>query len=379
MTSIMTTEKRAAADSAGAPTGEAGRTVASFEIRYRRYLDPSGQPVAELPPFATDPEVMVPIYRTMVLTRQFDAKAVSLQRTGQLGTYPSSLGQEAVTVGLASAMEPEDVLLPTYREQGAQHWRGVTLLEMFQYWGGDERGTHYAGPREDFPPSVPIATHTLHAVGVAYAMKLRGQARAAVCVLGDGATSKGDFYEAMNAAGVWRLPVVFVINNNQWAISLSRRRQCAAETLAQKALAGGIPGEQVDGNDAVAVHHAVREAIERAHAGNGATVIEALTYRLSDHTTADDATRYRPDEEVSAEWANDPVARLRAYIGNEGWWTKEDEEALVAECKERIEAAKDAYLALEPEPPTAMFDNLYETLPAAYAGQRARLEGDGND
>ena len=349
-------------------------TVARFEIKYRRFLDPAGRPVSTLPKFARDPAIMIPIYRGMVMTRQFDAKAVSMQRTGQLGTYPSSLGQEAVTVGLASAMETDDVLLPTYREQGAQLWRGVTLLEMFQFWGGSERGLNYSGPRDDFTPSVPIASHAPHAAGVAVAMKLRKQARASVCVLGDGATSKGDFYEALNLAGVWALPTVFVVNNNQWAISLPLSTQTAAETLAQKAIAAGIDGVQVDGNDVVAVHDAVRRAVERARRGGGPGLVEALTFRLSDHTTADDATRYRPDEQVSAAWSNDPISRLRNYLGAEGWWTKEDEEGLIVACKAEIEAAKDQYLKLAPEPATAMMDNLYATLPAALADQRARLE-----
>ena len=353
---------------------EAERTVARFEIRYRRFIDPTGRPVAELPDFARDAEVMVPIYRTMVLARQFDAKAVSMQRTGQLGTYPSSLGQEAVSVGTAAAMAEDDVLLPTYREQGAQLWRGVTLEEMFEMWGGSERGNNYSGPREDFPPCVPIASHAPHAVGVATAFKLRKQSRAAVCVLGDGATSKGDFYEAINLAGVWRLPAVFVVNNNQWAISLPTAAQTAAQTLAQKAIAAGFTGEQVDGNDVVAVRHAVGEAVRRARGGEGPSLVEALTYRLGDHTTADDATRYRPDEEVSAQWRYEPIARLRAYLGESGWWSKEDEESLIADCKARIDSAKEAYLAAVPEPATAMFDHLYETLPQALAAQRAMLE-----
>ncbi len=360
---------------AGADAGFAGaeRIAASFEIRHRRYLDRAGKLVAEPPPFARDREAMVALYRAMVLTRLFDAKAVSLQRTGQLGTFPSSLGQEAVTVGLGAAMHADDVLLPTYREHGAMLWRGVTIVEMFLAWSGDERGNAYSGPRQDFPPAIPIATQATQAAGVATAMMLRGETRCAVCVLGDGATSKGDFYEAMNLAGVWQLPVVFVINNNRWAISVPIEHQTACETLAQKAIAGGFAGEQVDGNDIVAVRHAIGEAVERARSGGGPGLVEALTYRLGDHTTADDATRYRPDQEVSAAWPNDPVARVRAYIGAAGWWTKGDEEALITAAKETIEQAKDDYLATPPQDPTAIFDSLYETLPAALAGQRAMI------
>ena len=356
------------------PDRRSRRPVATFEIAYRQYLDETGVPVADLPAFARDPEVLLPIYRAMTLTRLFDARAVSMQRTGQLGTYPSSLGQEATTVGLASAMRPEDVLFPTYREHGALHWRGVTMEEMLLYWTGDERGLKWRGPVEDFPPAIPIATQTLHAAGAATAFKIRRQPRVAVAVLGDGATSKGDFYEAMNVAGIWELPVVFVINNNQWAISVPRGAQTAAATLAQKGIAGGLPCEQVDGNDVIAVHAAVSEAVERARNDGGAAVVEAITYRMSDHTTADDATRYRSEDEVSAMWKRDPLARLRAWIGDNGWWVKEDEEALVEDIRRRIEAALIALAAHSPQEPGELFDDLYAELPPSLRWQRAAME-----
>lgn len=352
----------------------ASKTVATFAIPYRQYLDSAGKPVADLPDFAHQPDVMVPIYEMMVRTRLFDAKAVSLQRTGQLGTYPSSLGQEATTVGLASAMRPEDVLLSTYREHGAFHWRGVSMEEMLIYWSGDERGLDWKVPRHDFPPAIPIATQTLHAAGVASAFRIRNEPRVAVCVLGDGASSKGDFYEAMNVAGVWELPVVFVVNNNQWAISVPRTAQSSAATLAQKGIAAGLPAEQVDGNDAVAVRASIGEAVERARAGGGASVVEALTYRLSDHTTADDATRYRPEEEVSAMWKNDPMVRLRAWLGENEWWDKTREEDLIEKTKAAIEEARDNIAKLPPQKATDIIDYLYAELPEPYQAQRAALE-----
>ncbi|MFQ5783515.1 MAG: pyruvate dehydrogenase (acetyl-transferring) E1 component subunit alpha [Alphaproteobacteria bacterium] len=346
-------------------------TVASFEVRYSRFLDLEGRAVAALPDFAATPEELVSMYRAMVLTRQFDAKAVALQRTGRMGTYPSSLGQEAVGVGLAAAMRESDVLVPSYRETAAMLWRGVTPVEILLYWGGDERGSDYAGPREDFPVSVPVGTHPLHAVGVAYAFRLRREARAAVAVFGDGASSKGDVYEALNFAGAWRLPVVFVAVNNQWAISVPRARQTAAETIAQKAIAAGIAGEQIDGNDVIAVRHAVSAALEKAYSGGGPTLIEALTYRMTDHTTADDASRYRPPEEVSAHWREDPIARLRAYLTENAAWSKENEEAMIATLDAEIEAAVSTYEATPPQPVGAIFDHLFAELPAALAGQRA--------
>jgi len=344
--------------------------VASFEIHYSQFLDASGTAITELPASARDPEALIPLYRAMVLTRRFDAKAVALQRTGRLGTYASSLGQEAVTVGLAAAMLPEDVLLPTYRESGAQLWRGVRMEELLLYWGGDERGSDFQGPRGDFPVCVPIASQCLHAVGVAYAKKLKREPGAAVCVCGDGATSNGAFYEAINYAGVWRVPAVFVINNNQWAISMSRAAQTATGTLAQKAIAAGIPGMQVDGNDVIAVREAVAQALARARSGEGSSVVEALTYRMSDHTTADDAGRYRAADEVSSQWAKDPIARLRGHLGTAGAWTKAAEERLIEAINGEIDAAVERYLATPPMPPEAMFDHLYAVLPAAYTEQR---------
>src|SRR4029077_2677097 len=205
--------------------------AAEFQIPYRQYLDASASLVAEPPEFARNPETMISLYRAMTLSRIFDAKAIALQRTGQLGTYPSSAGQEAIGIGYASAMIAADVMLTTYREQPAQIWRGVTLTELLQFWGGDERGSNFAGPREDFPVAVLIGSQATHAVGVATAFKLRHQQRVSVCALGDGATSKGDFYESINLAGAWQLPVVFIVINNYWAISLPREKQTAAETL----------------------------------------------------------------------------------------------------------------------------------------------------
>jgi pyruvate dehydrogenase E1 component alpha subunit len=349
--------------------------VARFEIRHSRFLDAKGNPVRPLPEFARDRAELVALYRAMVLARRFDAKAVALQRTGRLGTFASALGQEAVPVGVAAAMRAEDVLLPSFREHGAQLWRGVSPVELFLFWGGDERGSDFAETREDFPVCVPVGTHPPHAVGVALAFKLRHEKRVAVCVFGDGATSKGDVAEALNAAGVWQLPAVFVINNNRWAISLPLAQQTAAETLAQKAIAAGIEGEQVDGNDVIAVREVVGRAIAKARAGGGPHLIEALTYRLGDHTTADDASRYRSGSEVSARWAEEPIARLRNYLVNAGMWAKADEERLLGEITLTIERAAEAYLATSPQGIEAMFDFTYAALPKDLAEQReAALE-----
>lgn len=353
--------------------------VAKFEIHHSRFLDEHGKQVQPFPEFARDPANLVALYRWMVLMRAYDAKAIALQRTGQLGTFASLLGKEAIEAGVGSAMAKDDVFLMTYRENGVQLMRGVTLRELFLYWGGDERGSDFAGPRRDFPICITIAAHATHAVGVAYAMKLRREPRVAVCALGDGATSKGDFYEGLNAAGAWKLPVVYVVTDNQWAISVPRSKQSAARTLAQKAIAAGIEGVQVDGNDVVAVRHAMDVALARARAGGGPSLVEAVTYRLSDHTTADDASRYRGPDELAEAWKREPIVRLRTWLSENGAWEKAKEDGLLKECNEQVQAAAQAYLDTPPPTPEQMFDHLYAQLPAALQKQRAAALDENRD
>src|SRR5437763_16733776 len=271
--------------------------AASFEIRFTRYLLPDGREAADLPSFAADPRALVPDHRAMVLMRALDAKAVAMQRTGQIGTYASTLGKEAVDAGIGATLKKDDVLLPSYRESGVLMLRGVSPHRTLLYWGGDERGNVFPESPRDFPFNVPIASQMPHAVGVAYAMKLKQEPRVALAMCGDGATSKGDFYEALNAAGAWNLPLVVVVVNNQYAISIPRRMPSAAQTLAQNAIAAGIACEQLDGNDLIAVRDAVGRAVDRARSGGGPALPDALTYRLSSPTTADDATGYRSAEE----------------------------------------------------------------------------------
>ncbi len=348
------------------------RVVATFKIRRRQFLDLQGLPVAALPPYAEDADFARKLYRGMLLARAFDAKCVNLQRTGRLGTYATALGQEAVPIGIASAMHRDDVFAPSYREGSAQIWRGVRIDELLIYWGGDERGHCYADPAvaEDLPVCITVGNHALHAAGVATALQIKGEKRAALCVFGDGATSKGDIYEAFNVAGVWSLPVVFVITNNQWATSTPLKNQTAAQTLAQKGLAGGIEVLQVDGNDVIAVHDAVSQALERARDGGGATLVECLTYRLNDHNTADDSTRYRDPEEVKQHWARCPLKRMRGFLESKGWWDDGQEAAAKAEIDGELEAAVASYLATESDSVSAMFDYVFEALPSAYANQR---------
>jgi 2-oxoisovalerate dehydrogenase E1 component alpha subunit len=349
-------------------------SIATFEIGYSRFLDAEGNITQPLPDFAQDPPNLIAYYRTMVLTRTFDTKAINLQRTGKLGTYPSSLGQEAISTAIGAAMQPNDVFCPYYREYAAQLQRDVTMAELLSYWGGDERGNNFAANKEDLPICVPLATQCLHAAGIASAFKLRNQPRVVVVVCGDGATSRGDFYEALNLAGVWNLPIIFVVNNNQWAISVPRTAQTSAVTLAQKAIAGGFLGEQVDGNDVIAVKHAVNMALAKARTGGGPSLIEAITYRLCDHTTADDAKRYCDPETAKQAWQEEPLKRLRNYLTHLGHWDEAQEEALQAACSQQVEEAVTEYLNLPPAKLTDMFDYLYASLPAIYLEQRREVE-----
>jgi len=346
-------------------------TVASFSIDYVQYLSPEGQLVGDkVPAFAKDFAQLKKLYELMVLTRVFDAKAIALQRTGKLGTYASSLGHEAVHVGMGAAMKYEDVFAPMYREYGTQFHRGVKMSEVLLYWGGDERGSNFSGPKHDFPWCVPIATQNLHAAGAALAFKLRGEERAAVTVIGDGGSSKGDFLEAINAAGAFKLPLVLVIVNNQWAISVPRKKQSGGQTLAQKGIAAGLPSIQVDGNDLIAMQSVMDEALQRARSGGGATVVEAITYRLSDHTTADDASRYRPNEEVENARRFEPISRLRKYLMSNNQWSAQQENQLLEDCAAKVDAAVEEYLNTPKPAVTDMFDYLFAELPHDLAEQR---------
>jgi pyruvate dehydrogenase E1 component alpha subunit len=347
--------------------------AATFEIRFTRYLDPSGRETAPLPSFAGDPCALVPDYRAMVLMRALDAKAVAMQRTGQIGTYASTLGKEAIDAAIGAILKEDDVLLPSYRESGVLMLRGVSPHRTLLYWGGDERGNVFPESPRDFPFNVPIASQMPHAVGVAYAMKLKRERRVALAMCGDGATSKGDFYEAINAAGAWRLPLVVVVVNNQYAISVPRRMQSAARTLAQKAIAAGIDCEQVDGNDLIAMRDAVGRAVDKARSGGGPTLLEALTYRLGDHTTADDATRYRGAEEVKEEWKAEPILRLRTWLHAKGAWSPAQEQALAREAAAQVQKVVQAYLDTPAPRPAQIFEHLYARLPRQYAAQAAEL------
>ena len=345
--------------------------AASFKIEYLQYLKPDGTLAGELPPAVSEPAALLPLFKQMLFLRTFDGKAIALQRTGKLGTYAACLGHEATHVGIGAAMRPEDVFAPSYREYGAQFARGVRPREVLMYWGGDERGNLLTGgPAHDYPWCVPISTQMLMASGAALAFKLRKENRVAVAVCGDGGSSKTDFYAAINSAGAFTLPLVLCVVNNGWAISVPRSAQTGAETLAQKGLAGGLHCLQVDGNDIVAVLEAMRRAHERARNGEGGSVIEFMTYRLHDHTTADDARRYRDDAEVKDAWTREPFLRLRKYLTDAGLWDEAQEKAWIAECGQRVDEEINAYLETPVQPVEAMFDYLYGDMPAEILAQR---------
>jgi 2-oxoisovalerate dehydrogenase E1 component alpha subunit len=346
-------------------------TAATFDVEYVQYLDPEGVPIREdLPAIAHDLPHLVELYKQMVFVRVFDGKAVNLQRTGKLGTYASCLGHEATHIAIGSAMVEDDVLCPMYRDYGAQFYRGVKPREVLLYWGGDERGSDFSGPQHDLPWCVPIATQCLHAAGAALAFKLRKEPRVAVTIVGDGGSSKTDFYGAINAAGAWTLPFVVVIVNNQYAISVPRRMQTGAKTLAQKGIAAGLDCVQADGNDIIAMRAVLDHALKRARHGHGGTVIEAVTYRLGDHTTADDARRYRADDEVKAAFAKEPMKRIRAYLVARGAWSETQEAAWKLDCEKRVDIEINAYLEVKSQPLEAMFDYLYAEMPHDVREQR---------
>ncbi len=346
-------------------------TVATFKIEHTQYLDASGKPTAKkMPKWAKDADTLKALYRSMARIRQLDTKAYALQRTGKMGTYPAATGQEAIGVGFGSALTADDVLCPYYRGQASMIEHGVTMEEILLYWGGDERGSDFKNAKQDFPIAVPIATQCLHATGVATAMKLRGEKRCVATEIGEGGTSEGDFYEALNVAGIWNLGVMFIINNNQWAISVPSSIQTACETYAQKAIAAGIEAVQVDGNDIIAVREAALNAAEKARNGGGATLIECVSLRLCDHTTADDARRYRPENELDSGWKNEPIIRLRKYMESLGIWDEQQEETMMAEVVAEVQTAVDNYLATPADSPEAMFDYLYEELPSRTQEQR---------
>lgn len=341
-----------------------------FSIEHKQYLDKDGTAIKPLPSLSTKPKQLFSLYQQMLALRAFDTKTVALQRTGKMGTFPSSLGQEAVMIGIGNALQENDIFAGSYREQGIYFSLGIKMSEVLAYWGGDERGSNFSNGSRHFPICVPIATQCLHGAGAAYALKYRNQPQAVLTMIGDGGSSKGDFLEALNVAGAWELPIVFIICNNQWAISVPRQSQSATTMLAQKAIGAGIDGIQVDGNDLFAVYDTVDQALTRARQEHKPMLIEAVTYRLADHTTADDAKRYRTEEEVKQAWDAEPIKRLKQYLIDEHGWTEQQEQQALEHCTSLVEKAVEEYLNTSAEHPVAMIDHMFATLPTNLREQR---------
>jgi pyruvate dehydrogenase E1 component alpha subunit len=326
-----------------------------------RVLDEDGTVVGDVPD--VDDETLLSIYREMKLARHFDTRAVSLQRQGRMGTYPPLSGQEGAQVASAHALDEADWLFPSYREHGALHVRGFPLDRILLYWMGAERGNTAPDDVNTFPVAVPIATQTLHAVGASWASKLKGEEKAFIVYFGDGGTSEGDTHEAMNFAGVFDTPTVFFCNNNQWAISVPRERQTAAETLAQKADAYGFQGVQVDGMDPLATYQVTRAAVEKAKAddpdGRRPTFVEAVQYRFGAHTTADDPTVYRDSDEVEQWKRKDPIPRLETFLRETGRLADPDIEVIEEEVQETVAEAITVAESTPRPDPQEMFDAVY--------------------
>lgn len=335
-------------------------------------LGPDGTLVGEAPDVT--PDQLRDIYRKMVLLRTFDQRCLNLQRQGRMGTFAPFSGQEACQVGSTYLLQPQDWLFPTYRDHGAMHIHGVPLVHILRYYMGDEKGNAAPEGVNVFPISIPIATQNLHAVGVGYAARLKGERLVTVAYFGDGGTSPGDFHEACNFAGVWNTPTIFFCQNNRYAISVPLVKQTRSETIAQKSVAYGIHGVRVDGQDILAVLKVMQEATERARNDGGPTLIEAVTYRFGPHTTSDDPKRYRSEDEVS-EWTGgkDPIDRLRKYLQAQGLWTEEFENEVQEQARETVSAAVTEAEAMGKPEIHELFDYVYEEIPPHLQEQKQYL------
>jgi pyruvate dehydrogenase E1 component alpha subunit len=326
------------------------KVLKSFEVKHLQILDEKGEADEELLPSLTDDRYKE-FFEKIILARTFNSRARSLQREGRIGTYASIYGQEACQVGSAMALEKDDWVFPTFRESGVSLALGYPVWMMFRYWLGDERGMKAPDDLNVFPMSVPVGSHIAHATGAALAMQYKGVKSAAVAYFGDGGSSRGDFHEGLNLAGVFKVPAVFICQNNQWAISVPRARQSAAETIAQRALSFGFEGLQVDGNDVLAVYKATKDALDKGKSGGGPTLLELFTYRLDDHTTADDASRYRTDEEVKEWESKEPLIRLRLFMEKRGIWTEEYEKEVSKKIEAEVDKAIEEEEAFRPPEP----------------------------
>ena len=338
------------------------REAFSGSVTYMQVMDENGVIDKELMPDYVDDNKILEMLKYMVLAREIDAKALSLQRQGRAVTYAPLLGEEATQVGAAMALRKEDYFVPNFRQHAVYLVRGLPMDLYFTYWRGYEEAQKIPENVKGLPVIVPVSTQMPHAAGIAYAQKYKKTGSAVIAFVGDGGTSEGDFYEAINFAGAWNIPLITIIENNAWAISEPTKKQTAATSLAQKGIAAGIKRIiQVDGNDVIAVYKAVREAIEAS--ADGPAVIEALTYRMGMHTTADDPTKYRPDNELERWKPRDPILRVKKYLAAKNLWSDEIEAKFVAENMKKIDEAIEKAESFVPDP-KSMFESIYSFMPA---------------
>jgi 2-oxoisovalerate dehydrogenase E1 component alpha subunit len=313
------------------------------------------------------------LYRRMVLARRFDLQVTALTRQGRLATYPSALGQEGCEIGATVALEPTDWLFPTYRDSIAVLTRGVAVGELLAGFRGDWHCGYDPMKHRTSIQATPLATQTLHAVGVAKAAKLRRDPIAALAFVGDGASSEGDTHEAFNFAGVWQVPAVFVVQNNQFAISVPVAKQTRARAISDRAIGYGIQGHYVDGNDVAAVYAVVSASLDKARHGKGPTIIECLTYRIEAHTNSDDPSRYRDSGEVAKWKGRDPIERLEKYLVSEQILCDEDRETIAAEAEELAAATREAMNTQAVVDPMELFENVYAATRPSLLEQRELL------
>lgn len=350
-------------------------------LEYLSILNEKGELDEKLEPDIPE-DLLLKLHRFMVLGRRFDDRLLALQRQGRIGTFAPITGQEASQLGAVALLRQSDWFVPSFRETTAELWRGRSMESVILIFSGYAEGAIVRraeekdkGPKYNMPVAVPVGSQVPHAVGIGWGIKYRKKEDVVMTFFGDGATSEGDFHEGMNFAGVYQCPVVFVCQNNQWAISVPREKQTRSKTLAQKALAYGMPGIQVDGNDVLAVYAAAQEAVERARSGDGPSMIECETYRMRMHTTADDPKRYRKQEEVDAWEKRDPIPRFQKYLKDKGLLSDEKIEELEKEIQEEIQAAVDRSEKLMKEfvDPLRMFDHLYAERHPYLEEQREEL------
>ncbi|MBP7863920.1 pyruvate dehydrogenase (acetyl-transferring) E1 component subunit alpha [bacterium] len=346
------------------------------KIEYLSILDENANVDTKLEP-KLDNDTLKKMYRFMLLGRRTDERMLKMQRTGRLGTFPQASGHEAVSIGSVSAIEKSDWHIPAYRELAGMLYRGWSLEKIILYWNGYEEGAVPPKGVNDLPYCVPVASQLLHAAGVGMAMNIKGDKKVALTYFGDGSSSEGDFHEALNFASVFKAPVIFVCQNNQYAISVPLSKQMNCKTLAQRAVAYGMPGIKVDGNDVLAMYVATKEAVDRAKAGGGPTLIEGLTYRFTPHTTADDPKRYRSEEESKEWFGKEPLTRFAKYLQNKGVMTAKDLEEMEAEVDAEIRAGIERSETLSKSEelmnPLAMFDHLYSTETEHLKEQKEEL------